>query len=182
MPSSLFHSFTKLFKIQTSSEFGKNKMTSAVITTLQFPHYDLTMMTPEDHTFIFCFTALHDTNPVLYLIFISITFVFHICFCSDNFQGRYLFHPKLYFLIHSTAVFSSILKKKREKFFMSTLSFLINSVSFFLVEEENKSFLCLESMVIIYVPIYKLQVMHKSFICHTFIYLAIHSLLTGIVS
>lgn len=65
---------------------------------------------------------------------------------------------------------------------MSTLSFLINSVSFFLVEEENKSFLCLDSMVIIYVSIYKLQVMHKSFICHTFIYLAINSLLTGIVS
>lgn len=106
-------------------------MASAVITTLQFPHYDLTMMTPEDHTFIFCFTTLHDTNPVLYLIFISITFVFHILdFCSDNFQGWYLFHPKLYFLIHSTAVFSSILKK-REKFFMSTPSFLINSVSFF---------------------------------------------------
>lgn len=133
-----FHSFTKLFTIQTSSESGKSKMTSAVITTLQFPH----SVTPEDHTFIFCFTALHDTNSVLYLIFISITFVFHILdFCSDNFQGRYLFHPKLYFLIHNTAVFSSILKTR--KFFMSIQSFLINSVFFFLVEEENRSFLCL---------------------------------------
>lgn len=91
----------------------------------------LTMMKPEHHTFIFCFTALHDTSSVLYLIFTSITFAFSILdFCSDNFQGRYLylFHPKLYYLVHSTAVFSSILKK--ENFFMSTLSFLINSVLF----------------------------------------------------
>lgn len=115
-------------------------MTSAVITTLQFPH----SVTPEDHTFIFCFTALHDTNSVLYLIFISITFVFHILdFCSDNFQGRYLFHPKLYFLIHNTAVFSSILKTR--KFFMSTQSFLINSVFFFGRGREQKF-----SMFIVY--------------------------------